>query len=122
MIIQETFVRGEYIIREGTSGDSFYLLADGEVLSSLSLSSSYSSSSLSFLSIIIIFSFCLLANEEVSSSSSSSSSLSSSSWSSKIYCHHQVYCHHQQWPSTEFKLYSFSHHHMMQVPSNNQNQ
>lgn len=27
----ETFVRGEYIIREGTSGDSFYLLADGEV-------------------------------------------------------------------------------------------
>ena len=28
---QETFVRGEYIIREGTSGDSFYLLADGEV-------------------------------------------------------------------------------------------
>ena len=31
MLSQETFVRGEYIIREGTSGDSFYLLADGEV-------------------------------------------------------------------------------------------
>ena len=30
-MVQETFVRGEYIIREGTSGDSFYLLADGEV-------------------------------------------------------------------------------------------
>ena len=28
---QETFKAGEYIIREGTSGDTFYILAEGEV-------------------------------------------------------------------------------------------